>query len=76
MTQASVVPYATGICNTSVCAAIDLAPEEVEREVNAIHPTGISSQWRISGDTFRTGQPNPCPCGTDPESRRHWLLEC
>lgn len=72
-----VEPYLVGICTASVCAEADASPEEIEREVNAHHPTGISSHWRVSGTpAFSGGESNPCPCNTEPDARRHWLLEC
>lgn len=76
-TAERVTAYAVGICAASVCAAADASPDEIADAINASYPTGISSRWRVSGDpTFASGEPNPCPCNEEPESRRHWLLEC
>jgi hypothetical protein len=73
--MSDVKPYAVGICRASVCAPKDTPIEEVEREVNGSHPTGIASPWRKSDDdAFSGGEPNPCPCNSDPE-RLHWLLD-
>jgi len=67
--------YKVGLCYASVCAAADVEPEEIEREVNAQYPTGISSRWQVSDEPFASGAPNPSPCNTEPDARRHWLLE-
>jgi hypothetical protein len=68
--------YNNGVCHCSVCVPAGMEREVVETEVNAAHPTGISSSWSISKDeTFAGGQPNPCPCDDDPQ-RMHYLMEC
>lgn len=68
--------YAIGICSASICtnAPIDAAVERM----NAENPTGISSRWTISPDgTFKSGQPNGCPCDAHRiPGARHWLLNC
>lgn len=67
--------YAVGMVSLSVCSV--LPPDETEKKVNEIYPTGISSQWQLSSDeTFRTGEPNPCPCEQHPTTRKHYLMEC
>lgn len=74
--MSDVVIYSEGIVACSVCAPAVLTVEQVEDAVNAQSPTGIMSQWTHSADpTFRTGQPNPCPCESDP-FRTHYLMEC
>lgn len=67
--------YANGLCYCSVCT--DLTDrEEIELQVNAKNPTGVSSPWRISDDpTFKTGEPNPHLCEND-NTCRHFLMEC
>lgn len=64
--------YSFGIVHCSVCAPHDMTAEQVEQEVNAHEPTGISSRWHVSEETFRGGEPNPFrqECGN------HWLLVC
>jgi hypothetical protein len=50
--------------------------KEVERLVNVMRPTGISSRWAKAKDrTFIGGQSNPCKCGTIP-GHKHWLMRC
>lgn len=65
--------YSIGVCAMSVCAPTDMAREQVEREANEAHPTGLDHPWRIADGCFQTGEPNPYPvegCGV------HWLLVC
>lgn len=42
--------YSVGPICCSACAPGQLSSDEVAREVNGTHPTGISSQWRVSGN--------------------------
>ena len=68
--------YSKGIITCSVCAPKRLSVKTVERVVNELEPTNISSKWKISKDkTFRTGESNPCVCENDP-NRLHYLMEC
>lgn len=78
MTSASeVVVYSQGLISCSVCAPAQLTAEEVAAAVNVVNPTGISSEWKVSSDTtFKTGHPMPSACDKEPETLRHWLLEC
>lgn len=70
----SMMIYAEGFAYLSVCTdAPDAAT--VERLANTKHPTGLSSEWKIAGESFRTGEPNPHACEHEP-ARRHWLLSC
>lgn len=74
--QPRVAPYKIGICFASVCAAKDVSVEEIEREVNLAHPTGLDHGWKFSReDHFTLGETNPCRCNTDPD-RLHFLLDC
>jgi hypothetical protein len=67
--------FSEGLCICSVCTSLTV--DEMLERVNAENPTGIESQWEISGDeTFKTGEPNPCPCNVNPLSHKHYLLEC
>lgn len=65
--------YAVGPLCCSVCT--DAPRNEVAALVNREMPTGISSQWTIADEPFRTGEPNPCQCPDHP-SRGHYLLSC
>lgn len=78
MTSVSeVVVYVEGLMACSACAPVKLTREEVAAAVNVVNPTGVSSEWKVSSDTtFHTGHPMPSPCEREPETRRHWLLEC
>ena len=72
----TVIVYAEGPMAASVCAPSDMPREKVAQQTNAKSPTGISSPWQFSQDeTFKGGQPNPCPCEQDP-TRTHYLMEC
>lgn len=71
--MADVVAYSVGLCFASVCTALSAA--ETTAYMHEHHPTGISSQWDISDEPFRTGEPNPCPCEDD-KSRKHYLFVC
>lgn len=75
MTEELIV-YKNGLCYCSVCTNIQ-SRERIESLTNLKNPTGISSRWVISKDeTFRSGEPNPCPCETNPETHKHYLMEC
>jgi len=71
--MADVIPYSIGICCASVCTA--LSAEATTKFMHEHHPTGISSQWEIADEPFRTGEANPCPC-EDVEGRKHYLFVC
>lgn len=63
------------ICECVACTLLT-DPAEIEREVNAVNPTGIDSPWRIHPGPFASGQPNPCPCDGNYPNRKHYLLSC
>ena len=65
--------YSNGLCYCSVCTDIE-KPEDVEAEVNARNPTGVTP-WTISIDAFRDGTPNGSICPDDPK-KKHYLLVC
>lgn len=68
--------YARGLVACSACAPEDATREAIEREVNIINPTGISSQWKISTDEkFASGEPMPNKCETA-RNKLHYLLTC
>jgi hypothetical protein len=68
--------YASGILYCSVCAPKRLAVRTVERVVNELNPTLITTKWKVSKDkTFKTGETNPCICENYPD-RLHYLMEC
>ena len=66
--------YASGLCYLSVCTTLTDA-DEIERRVNSQQPSGIESHWRITGEPFKTGDPNPSPC-PDRQGHQHFLLSC
>lgn len=73
--MANVTIYAEGLVVCSVCS--DGSLEETLAAVNAMNPTGLDHGWVLSQEPeFRDGAPNPCPCNTEPETRKHYLLEC
>lgn len=68
--------YSAGICACSVCAPSGMSRDELERQVNAQLPTGLSHGWQISeAATFASGEQNPCAC-PDAPGRMHYLLNC
>ncbi len=68
--------YTEGPVCCSVCAPVDMTPEEVTARVNIERPTGITSTWAVSDEDFASGQTNPTPCNSEPETHRHFLLKC
>lgn len=72
-----VIVYSLGVTACSVCAPAGLTFAEVTAEANRQEPTMISSPWKVSdAPSFKSGEPNPCPCDTEPDARRHYLMEC
>lgn len=71
----SVTVYTFGVCHCSVCAPADMPREDVIRETNWAHPTGIDHGWQISPESFKGGQSNPCACNSD-VGRLHYLMVC
>ncbi len=65
--------YAIGVCCASVCTSLPL--EEATARLNAEQPTGIGP-WELSGESFATGESNPCPCNVEPETHTHYLFVC
>jgi len=65
--------YSYGLCFASVCAPLDMPEEEVVRQVNLSHPTGLDHGWKKADEPFRTGEPNPFDAG---DCGWHWLLVC
>ena len=73
---ADVRVYAEGIGRASICVLEDQPGADTIVHLNATHHPGTEHGWQVSNDeTFRTGEPNPCPCNSDP-SRLHYLLDC
>ncbi len=67
--------YSIGLVCASVCSSLSV--KETIKRMNFTHPTGISSQWKLSKDKeFATGQTNPCPCKDSPGTHKHYLLNC
>ncbi len=65
--------YGIGIVCASVCS--NLSKDETSKRLNREHPTGISSQWRLSGDNFGDGGKNPHTCEQDADCK-HYLFNC
>ena len=66
--------YSVGPCYASVCT--NLSDEVATLRLNLNHPTGISSQWRMSKEkSFQGGLTNPSPC-PDHAGNRHILFSC
>lgn len=67
--------YSKGIVvHLSVCAPEAMTGEEVAERANKMQPTGVGP-WEVAEEAFRTGEPNPAPCNTEP-GHKHWLLTC
>lgn len=66
--------YASGICQASVCTSLSI--DEATERLNCELPTGISSQWRVSDESFHDGGANPRPCDGEPTTHVHLLFEC
>lgn len=67
--------YIAGALTLSVCSS--LTPEETLKRVNAEHPAGTELGWRMSkNEKFATGGPNPCLCERNPETHKHYLMDC
>lgn len=72
-----IVIYRAGVIHLSVCAPKDTPIEDILAEADKQHPTGLGHGWQISpAETFSGGEPNPCPCNSEPETREHRLLNC
>jgi hypothetical protein len=71
----SVQVYSWGLCFASACADAADTAADVEAAVNASHPTGIKSQWKVADEAFKTGEANPHPC-EQADGKQHWLLVC
>jgi len=73
----NIIIYAQGLVSMSICVKSELTKEQIEKQVNILSPTGISSKWSISKDkTFQDGSPNPCDCNEHKGKRKHYLLNC
>lgn len=68
--------YTYGLCHCSVCAPVEMEPEEVTKIVNTNFPTGISSPWKITEETFSTGEVNGFENTCAGKLTRHWLFTC
>ncbi len=74
--MSSIDAYAVGLCCASVCASKTMTITEITDELNALHPTGITSDWHLSADaTFKTGEPNPGQCDESTD-KMHYLFKC
>lgn len=67
--------YSIGFVAASICTSLPI--EEAMKRMNEENPAGTQHGWMLSEDkTFRGGQPNPCPCDQNPETHKHYLLNC
>lgn len=66
--------YSVGLVHASTCTS--LTDEEATTEINVSHPTGVSSDWQITGEAFADGTPNGTPCPVRPHTHRHLLFTC
>jgi len=67
--------YAVGIISASVCTSLPL--EEAMKRLNEQEPLDGGLRWEKSTDkTFKSGQPNPCPCEQNPKTHKHYLFNC
>jgi hypothetical protein len=55
-----------GICQLVVCTS--LPRDQVEARANAEDPTGIDSRWTIAE--------GPVECLDNPDTHKHYVLEC
>lgn len=66
--------YSVGLIAASVCTSLPI--EKATERLNLEHPSGVTP-WHPSEDkTFRSGEPNPCPCDRYPETHKHYLFNC
>lgn len=72
--RAAFVVYSHGIVHASACTS--LTDDAATAKMNVEYPTGIDSRWQITGEPFRTGEPNGVPCHDAPETHRHVLFTC
>jgi len=71
-----VTVYRVGLVHCSVCVPKEMPVADIVYNTNLEHPTGLDHGWTIAPETaFRTGEPNPCVCNTDPQ-RLHYLMVC
>lgn len=65
--------FSEGLFYASVCTSLG---DEATDAAMATRPSGTRGGWTRSADThFAEGQTNPCPCDTEPDTRRHVLYE-
>lgn len=67
------VIFRSGLLYGVVCTTLRNR-KEIERRVNAEHPSGTRAGWRISTKRIE-GKRSPVPC-LDDATRRHYLMEC
>lgn len=75
--QTTVHIYAAGLVHCSVCVPKDFPISEIEANVNAANPTGLSHGWKVDdAPTFADGAGNPHPCEQFAATRMHYLMVC
>lgn len=69
------VMYAQGLCRASICTSLPI--EEALARANTLDHPGTAQGWQMCADpAFHGGESNPCPCDTQPDTHKHYLLEC
>lgn len=72
---AELTAYSMNLVSASVCTS--LGRQDVLARMNLQCPTGVGRSWQFSDSpVFAGGEPNPCPCDTNPDTHKHYLLEC
>ena len=66
--------YCVGVVYTSVCTSLSV--EAATARLNADHPTGIESAWKLADEPFNDGTANPHVCEDAPETHKHMLFVC
>jgi hypothetical protein len=66
-TRDTLTVYMEGLFYASVCTSLD------DAEADAAMARRPGTRWERADEPFETGEPNPCPCDTDPAGRRHIL---
>ncbi len=66
-TSDTLIVYMEGLFYASVCTTLD------DEQADAVMARRPGTRWERTDEPFQTGEPNPCPCDTEPETRRHIL---
>lgn len=72
LTQPDFCVVRSGLCDAIACSIYD--DEETTRRLNLEHPTGISSQWRITEPEDGSG--SHIACADSPDTHQHIFFTC